>query len=210
MRRKSGWLKLFCMRTFSSLELGFGSIATYDHEATLFTGLFSYPTKAHLLGYGTTQSGLDPSTSIVNQENNPTVPQTRPSRPPLNLWGSGSQTDGHRVGENGVTNRQDTRDCAESECNVKLSIRLFIQKKIGKVGDTLARYNEVTGCLMTHTQNRNANTKAGRNWAIKQLRQSQLYLRSAIVLEARCEVFTLQGKASLAQVMVLIREFHSS
>jgi hypothetical protein len=43
----------------------------------------------------------------------------------------------------------------------------------------------------SYTEQRNANIKTGRNWAIKQLRQSQLYLRSAIVLEARCEVFTL-------------------
>jgi hypothetical protein len=34
------------------------------------------------------------------------------------------------------------------------SIKLFIQKKIGKLDDTSARYNEVTGCLMTLTQNR--------------------------------------------------------
>ena len=38
----------------------------------------------------------------------------------------------------------------------------------------------------SYTKQRNVNTKTGRNWAIKQLRQSQLYLRSAIVLEARC------------------------
>jgi hypothetical protein len=37
---------------------------------------------------------------------------------PLNPWESGSQTDGHRVGKNGVTNRQDTRECAESECHL--------------------------------------------------------------------------------------------
>jgi hypothetical protein len=37
----------------------------------------------------------------------------------------------------------------------------------------------------SYTKQRNANTKTGRNWAIKQLRRSQLYLRSAIVLEAR-------------------------
>jgi hypothetical protein len=30
---------------------------------------------------------------------------------------------------------------------VKSSIKLFIQKKIGKLGDTLARYKEVTGFL---------------------------------------------------------------
>ena len=30
---------------------------------------------------------------------------------------------------------------------VKLSIKLFIQKKIGKLGDTPARYKEVTGFL---------------------------------------------------------------
>jgi hypothetical protein len=35
----------------------------------------------------------------------------------------------------------------ESECNVKLSIRLFMQKTIRKLGDTLARYKEVTGFL---------------------------------------------------------------
>jgi hypothetical protein len=46
----------------------------------------------------------------------------------------------------------------------------------------------------SYTKQRNANTKTDRNWAIKQLRQSQLYLRSAIVLEARCEVFTIPGQ----------------
>ena len=46
---------------------------------------------------------------------------------------------------------RDTRECAVSEYNVKLSIKLFIQKRIGKFGDTLAMYNEVTGCLITLT-----------------------------------------------------------
>jgi hypothetical protein len=46
----------------------------------------------------------------------------------------------------------------------------------------------------SYTKQRNANIKTGRNWAKKQLRQSQLYLRSAIVLEARFEVFTLLGQ----------------
>ena len=46
---------------------------------------------------------------------------------------------------------------------VKLSIKLFIQKKIGKLGDTSARYNEVTGCLMTlNTKQKNANIKIER------------------------------------------------
>jgi hypothetical protein len=46
----------------------------------------------------------------------------------------------------------------------------------------------------SYTKQRKANIKTDRNWAIKQLGQSQLYLRSAIVLEARCEVFTLPGQ----------------
>jgi hypothetical protein len=46
----------------------------------------------------------------------------------------------------------------------------------------------------SYTKQRNVNTKTGRNWAIKQLRQSQPYLRSAIFLEASCEVFTLLGQ----------------
>jgi hypothetical protein len=46
----------------------------------------------------------------------------------------------------------------------------------------------------SYTKQRNANIKTGRNRAIKQLRQSQLYLRFAIFLEARCEVFTLPGQ----------------
>ena len=46
----------------------------------------------------------------------------------------------------------------------------------------------------SYTKQRNVNTKTGRNWAIKQLRQSQPYLRSAIVLEARCENFSLLGQ----------------
>jgi hypothetical protein len=57
----------------------------------------------------------------------------------LNLWESGVPADGHRVSGNGVTNRLDTGECG-SECNVKLSIKLFIQKKIGKLGDISARY----------------------------------------------------------------------
>jgi hypothetical protein len=78
---------------------------------------------------------------------------------------------------------------------VKSSIRRFIQKKIGNLGDTSARYNKVTRCLMTPKQNRgNENTKTGRNWTIKQQRQSQLCLRSVTFLEARCEVFTLPGQ----------------
>jgi hypothetical protein len=49
----------------------------------------------------------------------------------------------------------------------------------------------------SYTKRRNVNTKSGRNWAIKQLRQSQLYLRSAIVLEARCEytLYTPRARA---------------
>jgi hypothetical protein len=46
----------------------------------------------------------------------------------------------------------------------------------------------------SYTKQRNANIKTGRNWAIKQLRQSQLYLRSVIFLDAMCEVFTLSGQ----------------
>jgi hypothetical protein len=46
----------------------------------------------------------------------------------------------------------------------------------------------------SYAKQRNANTKTGRNWAIKQLRQIHLYLRSAIFLEARCEVFTVPGQ----------------
>jgi hypothetical protein len=46
----------------------------------------------------------------------------------------------------------------------------------------------------SYTKQRNANIKTGRNWAIKQLRQSQFYLRSAIFLEARYDVFTLWGQ----------------
>jgi hypothetical protein len=46
----------------------------------------------------------------------------------------------------------------------------------------------------SNTKQRNANIKTDRNWAIKQLRQTQFYLRSAIFLEARCEVFILPGQ----------------
>jgi hypothetical protein len=44
---------------------------------------------------------------------------------PLNLWESGSQTDGQRVFENGVTNRPDTREYVGSECVVQMNTRLF-------------------------------------------------------------------------------------
>jgi hypothetical protein len=56
----------------------------------------------------------------------------------------------------------------------------------------------------SYTKQRNVNIKTVRNWAIKQLRQSELYIRSAIFLEARCEVFILPGQGLHAQVMVLI------
>jgi hypothetical protein len=47
-----------------------------------------------------------------------------------------------------VTKRYDTRECAGSECNLSnRASDFFIQKKIGKLGDTPARYNEVTGFL---------------------------------------------------------------
>ena len=63
----------------------------------------------------------------------------------------------------------------------------------------------------SYTEQRNANIKTGRNWAIKQLRQSPLYLRSAIFLEAKClRSLHSRGKGFHAQVMVLIREFCSS
>ena len=44
---------------------------------------------------------------------------------------------------------------------VKSSIKLFIQKKIGKLGDTLARYNEVPGFL--HKTEECKHRRAGRN-----------------------------------------------
>ena len=63
----------------------------------------------------------------------------------------------------------------------------------------------------SYTEQRNANIKTGRNWAIKQLRHSPLYLRSAIFLEAKClRSLHSPGKGFHAQVMVLIREFRSS
>jgi hypothetical protein len=44
---------------------------------------------------------------------------------------------------------------------VKLSIKLFIQKKIGKLGDTSARYNEVTEFL--HKTEECKQGRTGRN-----------------------------------------------
>jgi hypothetical protein len=82
-------------------------------------------------------------------------PQLGPLNPREN---SGFQTGGQRSARNDKQIRG-TRECAVSECNVKLSIKLFIQKKIGKLGDTSARYNEITGCLMTLTQNRGMQTR---------------------------------------------------
>jgi hypothetical protein len=69
------------------------------------------------------------------------------------LWGMGFWLQVSK-GRQQWGDRQDTRECAESECNIKSSIKLFIQKKIGKSGDTSARYNEVARCFMTLTQNR--------------------------------------------------------
>jgi hypothetical protein len=45
----------------------------------------------------------------------------------------------------------------------------------------------------SYTKQRNVN-KDWQELGNKQLRQSQLYLRSTIVLEARCEVFILLGQ----------------
>jgi hypothetical protein len=57
---------------------------------------------------------------------------------------------------------------------------------------TLPKLQEWTRILNdSYTKQRNENIKTSGNWEIKQLRQSQLYLRSAIFLEARCEVFTV-------------------
>ena len=72
---------------------------------------------------------------------------------PLNLWESESQTDGHRVGKNGVTNRQDTRECAGSECIVQTNTRhFFIQKKNKKPGKHICQVT-VTQIKGMHTSN---------------------------------------------------------
>jgi hypothetical protein len=113
----------------------------------------------------------------------------------LNPCQSESQTDEHRVGGNGVTNRQDTRECAESGCNLSNWASNFYTEENRKVrwhiGKLQWGYRMLDG---SYTKQRNVNTKTCRNWAIKQLRQSQLYLRSATFSEARCEVFTHPGQ----------------
>ena len=49
-----------------------------------------------------------------------------------------------------------------------MSIKLFIQKKIGKLGDIPARYKCGNPMLNDfYTEQRNENAKIGRNWAIK-------------------------------------------
>ena len=53
-----------------------------------------------------------------------------------------------------MTNRHGHKGVWYLNVILNMSIRLLIQKKIEKLGDTSARYNEVTGCLMTLTQNR--------------------------------------------------------
>ena len=45
-----------------------------------------------------------------------------------------------------MTHRSDTQDCVESECNLSNRASNFVYR-IGKLGDTLARYKEVTGFL---------------------------------------------------------------
>jgi hypothetical protein len=66
------------------------------------------------------------------------------------------------TGEQGVgTNDKQIQTQSEcvSECNfLKLTTRLLIQKKIGKLGNTSATYNEGSGCLRTLTQNRGMQT----------------------------------------------------
>jgi hypothetical protein len=56
-----------------------------------------------------------------------------------------------------LTDRLDTRECG-SECNIKSIIKLFIQKKIGKLGDTLAKQRG----YWILTQNRGMQTQ--KNW----------------------------------------------
>ena len=74
-------------------------------------------------------------------------------------------------------------------------IRILMQKNIGKLGDTLDKVQWGYQMLNDYyTKESNANIKTGRNWTIKQQRQSHLYLRSVTFLEARCEVFTLPGQ----------------
>jgi hypothetical protein len=64
---------------------------------------------------------------------------------------------------------------------VKLSIKLFIQKKIGKLGDKQVRYNEVPGLF---TKQRNANMKdcqepAGIKFSVNNWDQQLPHLRIA-------------------------------
>jgi hypothetical protein len=63
----------------------------------------------------------------------------------------------------------------------QINIKLFIQKKIGKLGDTPARYKEVTGFL-----HKTEECKQGRRWQeptgvkfnVNNWDQKQLHLRS--------------------------------
>jgi hypothetical protein len=61
------------------------------------------------------------------------------------------------------------RVCVESECNFSNWTSDFLcRRQQGSWVTYPQGTNEVTGCLMTLTQNRgNENTKTGRNWAIK-------------------------------------------
>jgi hypothetical protein len=56
----------------------------------------------------------------------------------------------------------------ESECNFSNQTSDFLCRRQGSWVTYPQGTNEVTGCLMTLTQNRgNENGKTGRNWAIK-------------------------------------------
>ena len=105
-------------------------------------------------------------------------------------------TGGQELEKRGWQTDTDTRECAYN-LNVICQIehQTFnteenreVRWHISKVQMRLLMLND------SYTKQRNVNTKTGRNCAIKQLRQSQSYLRSAIVLEVRCEVFTLPGQ----------------
>jgi hypothetical protein len=63
---------------------------------------------------------------------------------PPNPWESGVPVDGHRVSGNWGDKQTRHKGMWIWMQFVKSSIKLFIQKKIGKLGDTPARYNEVT------------------------------------------------------------------
>jgi hypothetical protein len=85
--------------------------------------------------------------------------QDHPQSAPLNPWEkSGIQLQVDRESARRVINRHGHKGVCYLNVISQLEHQIFNTEENRKLGDTSARYNEVTGCLMTLTQNRGMQT----------------------------------------------------